>query len=184
MTDTADPRIVEALRNSLKDNRRLSGEITELRTKLGEPIAIVGMGCRLPGNVSCPEDLWELVASGTDGIGSLPANRGWDLDRLYDPDPDHHGTYYVREGGFLSNAAAFDAEFFGISPREATAMDPQHRILLEVAWEALERAGIPPTELAGTPTGVFAGVIANDYGSCPHRADTKTEGYRMTGELP
>ncbi|MGV0771747.1 type I polyketide synthase [Mycobacterium syngnathidarum] len=184
MTNTDDPRIVEALRNSLKDNRRLLGEITELRTKFDEPIAIIGIGCRFPGGVSCPEDLWQLLIDGRDAIGDLPANRGWDLDQLFDPDPDHTGTCYVREGGYLYDADEFDAEFFGISPREAIAMDPQHRILLETAWETLERAGIPPTGLAGTATGVFAGVIANDYGLCPHQTDSRTEGYRMTGELP
>ncbi|HWO19044.1 MAG TPA: SDR family NAD(P)-dependent oxidoreductase, partial [Kofleriaceae bacterium] len=148
-----------------------------------DPIAIVAMGCRFPGGVHTPEELWDLLSEGRDAISSFPDNRGWAPD-LYDPDPAASGKSYTREGGFLHDADQFDAEFFGISPREALAVDPQHRLLLEASWETIERAGIDPTTLHGSPTGVFVGVIYSDYATRLREVPGDLEGYVGIGSLP
>ncbi|MEU9971314.1 type I polyketide synthase, partial [Streptomyces malaysiensis] len=174
----------QTLRDYLKwvtaDLHQTRQRLREFEEREQEPIAIVGMGCRYPGGVAQPEDLWRLVESGGDAISEFPEDRGWDVAGIYDPDPDRAGKSYVREGGFVDSVADFDPGFFGISPREALAMDPQQRLLLETSWEAIERVGIDPETLRGSGTGVFIGTTGQNYGNLFVNAEG-VEGQLLTG---
>ncbi|HEV3287359.1 MAG TPA: beta-ketoacyl synthase N-terminal-like domain-containing protein, partial [Streptosporangiaceae bacterium] len=179
-----EEKFLEYLKRAAADLRQVRRRLREVEGRGREPVAIVAMSCRFPGGVASPEELWELVDAGVDGISGLPQDRLWDLDEIAASDPDHDGTAHVRMGGFMHDVAGFDPEFFRISPREALAMDPQQRLVLEICWEALERAGIGPRSLRGSPTGVFVGGCTSGYEISLRLAQQGLgglEGHLMTG---
>jgi myxalamid-type polyketide synthase MxaE and MxaD len=161
----------------------LHTELENLRQAQSEPIAIVGMGCRFPGGANSPDLFWRLLREGGDAVREVPKDR-WDIRQYYDPDPDVPGKMYSRYGAFIDEVDRFDAHFFGIAPREAAQMDPQQRLVLEVAWEAIEHAGQPPSGLAGSRTGVFVGVCTYDYSLVQLKDAERIETYTSSGASP
>jgi acyl transferase domain-containing protein len=176
--------LARALRDRLFESDVESNHVHPVNAVESEadPIAIIAMSCRFPGDVRTPEELWELLKEGRDAISEFPEDRGWPIEALFDARPGVRGKTYVRAGGFLHDAHRFEPSFFGLSPREAIAIDPQQRLLLETAWEAIERAGVDPLALQGSPTGVFVGIMYNDYAQLGHSDDAQE--YLALGSAP
>ncbi|MFD6435383.1 type I polyketide synthase [Streptomyces venezuelae] len=176
-----EEKLLDYLKRVTADLRQTERRLQDVESAGHEPIAVIGMACRLPGGVRTPEDFWELISTGGDAVAPLPGNRNWDLDALYDPDPESTGTSYVREGGFVYDAGDFDPTFFGIGPSEALAMAPQQRLALETAWEAIERAGIDPLSLRASSTSTFIGCDGLDYALGASEVPEGTAGYFTIG---
>lgn len=183
MSDAGEQKLRTYLERATAALRQTKQRLEQLEAKATEPIAIVSMACRLPGDVYTPEQLWSLLEAGNDAVTPLPTDRGWALDGLYDSNPNAVGRTYTRGGGFLCHPGMFDSSFFGISPREATGTDPQQRILLELSWEVVERAGMLPAALHGSEAGVFVGICYNDYASVAPDPHVATDGYATLGNL-
>ena len=177
-TDEEREKLFRYLKKTVVELDEARARLRDYEQRATEPVAVVGIGCRFPGGVDSPEALWEAVSAGRDLVTDFPTDRGWDVEGLYDPDPDAEGKTYTRKGAFLEDAPGFDAGFFGIAPGEVVAMDPQQRLMLEVSWEALEHAGIDPLSLRGSQTGVFTGIFAPSYGG---RDSGALQGYGLTG---
>jgi polyketide synthase 8 len=178
---TQDDQLVDYLKWTATSLRETRQRLAEVEAAAHAPIAVVGIGCRYPGDAHGPDGLWRLLADGVDAITPFPTDRGWDLDRLYDPDPDAPGASYTQHGGFLRGAADFDASFFGMGPREALGTDPQQRLLLEMAWETFEDAGIDPTSVRGDRVGVYVGLMYSDYGTRLSPIPPEVEGFIGNG---
>ncbi|SCG10830.1 Erythronolide synthase docking, partial [Streptomyces sp. MnatMP-M27] len=181
MPEPTDEKVLTYLRRLTADLRRTKERLRAAEAREHEPVAVIGMACRLPGGIATPEDLWSVLAEGRDAITPFPTDRDWDLAALHDPDPEKPGTCYALGGGFLNEATRFDADFFGIPPREATAMDPQQRLLLETSWEVLERAGLDAHTLKGSRTGVFVGLMHHEYAGLVRGIPREVEGYLGNG---
>ncbi len=180
-SETTNNSELSPIKRALQEIREMRAKMDAMEQKGREPIAIIGMACRFPGGVNNPDDFWRLLCNGTDAITEIPKDR-WNIDFFYDPDPDAAGKILTRWGGFLDQVDQFDPQFFGISPREAEGMDPQHRLLIEVTWEALEQAGQAPETLTGSATGVFTGISVSDYYQLMTRQDpTKLDVYLAQG---
>ena len=176
--DEEREKLFRYLKKAVVELDEARARLRDYEQRATEPVAVVGIGCRFPGGIDSPDTLWEAVSAGRDLVTDFPTDRGWDVEGIYDPDPDADGKTYTRKGAFLEDATGFDAGFFGIAPGEVLAMDPQQRLMLEVSWEALENAGIDPLSLRGSQTGVFTGIFAPSYGG---RDSGALQGYGLTG---